>query len=95
MPMTAAISPEPAPRRGRPGAGRPTITDLLASGGERLVLSLEVQARLGISRRTLYRRMREAGFPRPIRWGKRFAWRARDLDAYICRLGLEGGTAAS
>jgi prophage regulatory protein len=94
--MTAACFPEPAPRRGRPAAGRPTITDLLAAGGERLVLTEEVQARLGISRRTLFRRMREAGFPRPFRWGgKRLAWRASEIDLYILKLSLGGGAVPS
>ncbi len=44
----------------------------------------DMQARLGISEATLYRRRQEAGFPKPFKIGPRLiAWLASDVDAYI------------
>lgn len=50
---------------------------------EQLLRRTEVEARIGLSRSSIYRMMDEGEFPRPIRIGRRaVAWRASDLDRW-------------
>ncbi|MHA3977425.1 helix-turn-helix transcriptional regulator [Halovulum sp. GXIMD14794] len=44
----------------------------------------EVEQRTGLSRSSIYEKMRLGEFPRPVRIGKRaVAWRADDVDGWI------------
>lgn len=51
---------------------------------DRLLNRAAVLARLGITKTTLYRWMREDGFPAPLRCGARAVrWPASELEAWI------------
>jgi predicted DNA-binding transcriptional regulator AlpA len=39
--------------------------------------------RLGISRRTLHRKIAEEVVPRPLRWGRRICWKDRDFTDFV------------
>ncbi len=46
----------------------------------------EVEARTGLSRGTIYTKMNERTFPRPMRIGKRaVAWKEEDIDRWIAQ----------
>lgn len=50
----------------------------------RLVRLTEVQARVGLSRSTLYSRIQQGSFPRPVRLGeKSVAWVETEIDNWI------------
>lgn len=52
--------------------------------GERLIRLPEVKSRTGLGTTTVYRRMAEGTFPRPIDiGGGRVAWRETQIDAWI------------
>ncbi|MPW04854.1 AlpA family phage regulatory protein [Paraburkholderia sp. CNPSo 3155] len=52
--------------------------------GERLVRLPEVRARTGLKTTTIYRRMNEGTFPRPVPiGGSRVAWLESQVDAWI------------
>lgn len=49
----------------------------------------DVQARTGLSRTEIYRRLALGVFPSKVQLGRRIvAWRAADIDAYISQLPL-------
>jgi prophage regulatory protein len=51
---------------------------------ERLLRLREVKARTGLGTTTVYRRMAEGTFPRPVDiGGGRVAWRESQIDAWI------------
>lgn len=53
-------------------------------GGPRLISGPEVQARLSVSRCTVWRMVRRGDFPAPVRVSPgRVAWSAGDVDAWI------------
>jgi prophage regulatory protein len=54
------------------------------SGTDRIMRRREVEARTGLSRSTIYRRMQAGTFPPAIPLGGRLVgWRARDIDAFL------------
>lgn len=48
-----------------------------------LVSIADVLALIPVSRATLYNRMQEPDFPRPIKIGGRVFWKSEELQAYI------------
>jgi prophage regulatory protein len=51
---------------------------------ERLLRMPEVRARTGMGATTIYRRMNEGTFPRPVDiGGRRVAWRESEVDEWI------------
>ncbi|MCY3727449.1 MAG: AlpA family phage regulatory protein [Nitrospira sp.] len=49
-----------------------------------LLTRREVERRTGLSRSTLYRKMREGTFPVPLKVSERAVrWRERDIRAYV------------
>ena len=51
---------------------------------DRILRFREVIHRCGVSRATIYRRMAEGDFPRPLRLGgSAVGWRESDIDAWI------------
>lgn len=57
---------------------------MTASQPERLLRRREVEAKISLSKSSLYRLMREGGFPEPIRVGQRAVrWYASDVDAWL------------
>lgn len=51
---------------------------------ERLLRLTEVQARLGMSRSGIYERIKNGGFPRPVKIGPRaVAWLESEIDAWL------------
>jgi prophage regulatory protein len=63
-----------------------TMSELLESllKRERLIRLPEVKARTGLGTTTVYRRMNEGTFPRPINLGGgRVAWIESQIDAWI------------
>ena len=58
--------------------------------------SAEVAKLIGISKATLYRRMREGGFPRPLKFSSNLnRWDRAEIDAYLDRLPRGGGRRAA
>ena len=54
----------------------------------------EVEARTGLSRSTIYARMAEGTFPRPVRLGKQsVGWIESDIDEWLDQRISAGGTA--
>ena len=52
--------------------------------GDRLIKLPEVLRLTGLSRSTLYRKLKEGDFPRPVQLGKRaVAWRESEVIAWI------------
>ncbi|GGE41418.1 helix-turn-helix transcriptional regulator [Actibacterium pelagium] len=57
----------------------------------RILRRPEVEARIGLSRSTLYKMMSDGDFPRPIRLGKRaVGWRESDIEDWQSNLTLIG-----
>ncbi len=53
-------------------------------GTDRILRRREVEARTGLSRSTIYRRMQAGTFPLAIPLGGRLVgWRARDIDVFL------------
>ena len=51
---------------------------------DRVLRRREVEARVGVSRSTLYEWMKQGEFPLPIKLGKRaVAWRESDVTAWL------------
>ena len=51
----------------------------------------EVMKRVGLSRPSIYRLMKESDFPRPLRVGVRgVRWRSTDLDAWLTEREVAG-----
>lgn len=48
-----------------------------------LISIADVLALIPVSRATLYNRMQEPDFPRPVKIGARVFWRSEDIEAYI------------
>jgi len=48
-----------------------------------LITIADVLSLIPISRPTLYARMNEPDFPRPIRLGRRVFWKAEEIHAYL------------
>ena len=64
----------------------------LESSVKRLLRIKEVLARLSISRSSFLEGCRTGRFPQPIKLGPRTTvWKAEDIDAFIERLGKQGG----
>jgi predicted DNA-binding transcriptional regulator AlpA len=64
----------------------------LNSSVKRLLRIKEVLARLSISRSSFLEGCRTGRFPQPIKLGPRTTvWKAEDIDAFIERLGKQGG----
>ena len=62
------------------------------SSVKRLLRIKEVLARLSISRSSFLEGCRTGRFPQPIKLGPRTTvWKAEDIDAFIERLGKQGG----
>ena len=60
---------------------RPAVAALR---GDSILRLPEVLARVGLSRPTLYRLIRDATFPRPLALGpSAVGWRASDIDRWI------------
>ena len=51
---------------------------------DRLLRLPEVMTRTGLSRSTIYRKMREGSFPEPLKLGVRaVGWRESDIEAWM------------
>ena len=51
---------------------------------DRLLRREEVESRVGLSRTTLYRKMREGSFPEPVQVGARAVrWPASEIEAWL------------
>ena len=65
---------------------------------DRLLRRSEVEARVGLSRSSLYRKMRGGTFPLPLKISERAVrWRETEVEAYLTsrpRATGEGGAAA-
>ncbi|MBZ9612567.1 helix-turn-helix transcriptional regulator [Rheinheimera maricola] len=62
---------------------------------QRLIRRSEVLSRVGLSRSSIYRRMTDGEFPRPIDiGGGRVAWLESDIDGWINQRLAEAGRAA-
>ena len=48
-----------------------------------LISIADVLALIPVSRGTLYNRMAEPDFPKPVRIGGRVFWKSEEIDAYI------------
>ena len=48
-----------------------------------LISIADVLALIPVSRGTLYNRMAEPDFPKPVRIGGRIFWKSEEIDAYI------------
>lgn len=59
-----------------------------APSTDRLLSAREVANRLGISQRSLWRRIAESRIPLPVTFpnGKRYYWRESDISAFIAAL---------
>lgn len=56
-------------------------------GEERLVRLSEVVERVGLGKSSIYKRMEEGTFPRPLSLGPNTVrWRSSDIDAWISNL---------
>ncbi|MFM0758291.1 helix-turn-helix transcriptional regulator [Paraburkholderia strydomiana] len=54
------------------------------SGADRILRRRQVEARTGLSRSTIYRRMQAGTFPPAVPLGGRLVgWRAADIDAFL------------
>ena len=64
---------------------------------DRLLRREEVESRVGLSRTTLYRKMREGSFPEPVQVGARAVrWPAREIEAWLaCRPRASGEAATA
>ncbi|WP_461159788.1 helix-turn-helix transcriptional regulator [Sphingobium sp. TomMM35A] len=52
----------------------------------------EVEAKIGLSRSTIYSAMAKGEFPRPLRIGRRaVGWRQSDIDEWLSRRDLSSG----
>ena len=57
-----------------------------------LIRNREVRSRVGFSNTTLYEKIKEGTFPKPIRIGDRMvAWDSAEIDSWIEKT-IEGGT---
>ncbi|ABM61932.1 helix-turn-helix transcriptional regulator [Halorhodospira halophila] len=53
---------------------------------ERLLRINSVIKRVGLGRSTIYKKVKEGGFPKPIKLGERaIAWRESDIEEWISR----------
>ena len=53
---------------------------------ERMLRRPEVEAKVGLGRRSIYKLMREGQFPLPVRIGPRAVrWSASEIDAWLAR----------
>ncbi|MEJ2229236.1 MAG: AlpA family phage regulatory protein [Alphaproteobacteria bacterium] len=43
----------------------------------------DVVARIGLKRSTIYAKIQQGSFPRPVKIGRATLWRASELDAWI------------
>lgn len=51
---------------------------------DRILRRLEVEARTGLARATIYARLKNQDFPEPVRLGKRaIGWRESDISAWL------------
>lgn len=54
------------------------------SGAGAILRRGQVEREVGLKRSTIYQRMREGTFPRPIRLGERaVGWRASDIERFL------------
>ena len=58
---------------------------------QKLLRRIEVEARTGLSRSTIYAWMDKGLFPKPVKLGTRLvAWRETDVDAWVSDQNEEG-----
>lgn len=51
---------------------------------QKLLRRVDVEARTGLSRSTIYAWMEKDEFPKPVKLGTRLvAWREKDIDAWV------------
>ena len=51
----------------------------------RLIRLPEVLRRLGCSRTTIYKLMRDETFPKPVRYSRALTWKSTDIERWIER----------
>ena len=49
----------------------------------RLLRRPEVEGQTGLSRSSIYRKIAEGSFPRPVRIGRAVRWKSEDVDLWI------------
>jgi prophage regulatory protein len=57
---------------------------------DRFVRLPEIKLRTGLSRTTIYRRIEEGGFPKPLKDGRVSVWRESAVLAYMGRVAAAG-----
>ena len=81
-------------RTKRPGTMTEQSKEPRATSPVRLLRRPEVEARTGLARSTIYARMAEGTFPRPVRLGKQsVGWIESDIDEWLDQRISAGATA--
>jgi len=58
----------------------------MEKSGDRLLRLKEVARKAGMGRSTIYRKMDQGSFPKPVRIDAMVRWRESDVDAWIASL---------
>ncbi|ARC36630.1 helix-turn-helix domain-containing protein [Paracoccus yeei] len=58
-----------------------------------LLRDVQVASILGVHRNTIWNRVRQGRFPKPIKWDGITVWRRKDIEDFVEALGENGGPA--
>lgn len=58
-----------------------------------LLRDVQVASILGVHRNTIWNRVRQGRFPKPIKWDGITVWRRKDIEDVVEALGENGGPA--
>lgn len=93
--LEASCADVARPQRHQPTAAKPIAADAVPAGGEgptvasegrdglRLVRMPEVKARTGLARSTIYKKVGNGTFPKPVTTGSFLAWREAAVDEWL------------